>query len=52
MNICFLLAGLTNIGGIGRVTTILANELVNLENTHMHILSYSNRGNSNFYKLD
>ncbi len=40
MNICFLLGGFQSNGGIGRVTSILANTLCEKEDITVHTLSY------------
>lgn len=52
MNICFLLGGFTENGGIGRVTSILANSLCNNENYTIHTLSYFNNKKENLYYLE
>ncbi|MGE7689365.1 glycosyltransferase family 4 protein [Lysinibacillus sp. NPDC097214] len=52
MNICFLLGGFTSNGGIGRVTSILANTLCNDDKYRVYSLSYFNNGRDNLYNLD
>lgn len=52
MNICFLLGGFTNNGGIGRVTSILANRFCNEENYNIFTLSFFNTNKENLYQLD
>lgn len=52
MNICFLLGGFTGIGGIGRVTSILANKLCQDEAYKIYVLSYYDNKKANNYKLD
>ncbi len=52
MNICFLLGHLTANGGIGRVTSMIVNQLVCRPNVHCCILSYYNTGKPLFYQID
>ena len=52
MNICFLLGGLTANGGIGRVTTMLANQLAKAEENDISILSYYRSESQILYPVD
>lgn len=52
MNICFLLGGFTGGGGIGRVTSILANQFCIEENYYIFTLSYFYTGKENVYNLN
>lgn len=52
MNICFLLGGFTGNGGIGRVTSILANSLSEDDNYAIHTLSYYNNNKENLYIIN
>lgn len=50
MNICFFFTGLSTNGGIGRVTTLLANELVNREDINIFLCTtYENSTGSKYY---
>jgi len=51
MNVCFLLGGFTQNGGIGRVTSILANNLVDEEEYNIFTLSFFNTQKKNLYFL-
>lgn len=51
MNVCFLLGGFQSNGGIGRVTSILANELCNQENLTIHTIAYCQTDKPLFYPL-
>lgn len=51
MNLCFLIGGFTRVGGIGRVTSILASELARDDAYHVHVLSYSDTQLPNLYIL-
>ncbi len=50
--ICFLLGGFTGNGGIGRVTSILANNLTNYNEYEIHTLSFYKTNKENLYYLD
>jgi len=52
MNICFLLGGFTGNGGIGRVTSILANTLCEDEKYKIYTLSYFRNNKENLYHLN
>lgn len=52
MRICFLLGGLTANGGIGRVTTMLANQLAQVEENDLFILSYYRSDAPILYPVD
>lgn len=52
MNICYLLGGFINNGGIGRVTSILANELCNLEQKIIFTLSFFHQEGTPLYQLN
>lgn len=52
MNICFLLGGFTGNGGIGRVTSVLANKLCNEENLNIFTLSFFNTKKENLYSIN
>lgn len=52
MNVCFMLGGFYNNGGIGRVTSIVANLLVGNENFKVHTLSYAKENKPYLYELD
>lgn len=49
--ICFLLGGFQSNGGIGRVTSILANELSKKENMEVHTLAYCQNNKPLLYSL-
>lgn len=50
MNICFFCRGFSTNGGIGRVTSIVANELATYPNLHVFLCSYSDeKADSNYY---
>lgn len=51
MNICFFGNGFYQNGGIGRVTSILANALAEKPDIHVITLSYLNEGITSAYKL-
>lgn len=51
IKICFLLGGFTGNGGIGRVTSILANSLLD-DDRKIHTLSYFNNKKENLYYLN
>lgn len=52
MKICFLLGHLTANGGIGRATSMLANQIVVNSDIQCTILSYYNTGNPLFYEIN
>jgi len=52
IKVCFFLNGLQSIGGIGRVTSIIANKLALNENYEVFVLSYSNKNRENVYLLN
>ena len=52
MNVCFLLGRLHKNGGIGRVTTMLANALCKEEDLNVKLLCYSDRKQGVFYKIE
>ncbi len=52
MRICFFLGGLSGNGGIGRVTSILANTMVNNKDLDIFVLSYADTHKSQLYQLD
>ncbi|MFJ5717804.1 glycosyltransferase family 4 protein [Neobacillus sp. NPDC093127] len=52
MNVCFLLGGFSGTGGIGRVTSILANEICKSEGYKVHTLSFYNNQKEKNYVLD
>ena len=52
MRICFFLGGLTGNGGIGRVTSVLANNLVNQPDLEIFVLSYADTHKPLLYQLD
>lgn len=49
MKVCFLLGGLTSNGGIGRVTSVLANQLAERKNIDCCLLSYYDSKKENQY---
>lgn len=51
MNICFMLGGFTGNGGIGRVTSMLAGYLAEVDGFHITTLSYANNKLQNLYTL-
>lgn len=51
MNVCFLLGGFQSNGGIGRVTSILANELSNKEDLTIHTIAYCQTSKPLLYDL-
>lgn len=51
MNVCFLLGGFQSNGGIGRVTSILANTLCEKENVSVHTISYARTNKPLLYNL-
>ena len=52
MRICFFLGELTGNGGIGRVTSVLANTLVEKPDIEVFVLSYANTHKPPLYQLD
>ena len=52
MRVCFFLGGLTGNGGIERVTSVLANNLVNQPDLEIYILSYADTHKPRLYQLD
>ena len=52
MKVCFFLGGLTGNGGIGRVTSILANALARTDQLDVVVLSYADSHKSPLYELD
>lgn len=50
-NICFLLGGFQGNGGIGRVTSILANELVEIDGVNVTTVSYCQKNQPMLYEL-
>ena len=52
MRVCFFLGGLTGNGGIGRVTSILANTLAEKPDLDIFVLSYADTHKPALYKLD
>lgn len=52
MNICYLLGGFMNNGGIGRVTSILANELSDSEHRKLFTLSFFYQSGTPLYELN
>lgn len=52
INICFLLGGFQENGGIGRVTSILANELNKIKNYNVCTISYYHFDKPMLYKVD
>lgn len=52
MNICFMLGGFYKNGGIGRVTSIIANFLSEEENINVYTLSYVKYDKSYLYHID
>lgn len=52
MNICFLLGGFTKVGGIGRVTSIISNELAKDKVMEIHVISFSKNDHPILYQLD
>ena len=52
MKICFLLGGLTGNGGIGRVTSVLTNKLVNKYDVDVFVVSYADTHKPQLYELD
>lgn len=52
MRICFFLGGLTGNGGIGRVTSVLANTLVEKPDIEVFVLSYADTHKPQLYQLD
>jgi len=51
MNVCFLLGGFQSNGGIGRVTSILANSLCEKENMTIHTIAYCQTNKPLLYNL-
>ena len=51
MNICFMLGGFSGNGGIGRVTSMLAGQLAELDGYHVTTLSYVDAGLPNLYPV-
>lgn len=51
MNICFFLGGFHQNGGIGRVTSMLINKLVETENINITALCYFNTKSPNIYQI-
>lgn len=51
MKVCFLLGGLTSNGGIGRVTSVLANQLTKCEGIDCCLLSYYDSKKENRYTI-
>ena len=51
MNVCFLLGGFQSNGGIGRVTSILANNLCEKENITVHTISFCQTKRKLLYEL-
>lgn len=51
MNVCFLLGGFQSNGGIGRVTSILANELCEKEGLTIHTIAYCQTNKPLLYNL-
>ncbi len=51
MNVCFLLGGFQGNGGIGRVTSILANALCEKEDLSIHTISYCQKNIPLLYEL-
>ncbi|PXV62294.1 glycosyltransferase involved in cell wall biosynthesis [Halanaerobium congolense] len=52
MNICFFLGGFSGVGGIGRVTSILANELSKDSNINVFTLSFYESSSNEVYELN
>ena len=52
MKICFLLGGIQTNGGIGRVTSILANRMCALPDPEVTVLAYVHKNEPPLYKLD
>lgn len=52
MRVCFLLGGFFSNGGIGRVTSILCNNLAKDGDIELYTLSYANMHMPSLYKLD
>ncbi|MBD5148911.1 MAG: glycosyltransferase family 4 protein [Oscillibacter sp.] len=51
MRVCFLLGGLTSSGGIGRVTSVLANQLAECKDIDCCLLSYYDAKRENVYAI-
>jgi len=52
MRVCFFLGGLTGAGGIGRVTSVLANALVLKPDVEVYVLSFADTHKPVLYELD
>ncbi len=52
MRICFFLGGFTGAGGIGRVTSVLVNELAKNKDYRIHTLAYNKTSKPLLYCLD
>lgn len=52
LNICFLLGGFTGVGGIGRVTSIIANELAEDSEYNISAISFYKKNKPNLYELN
>lgn len=51
MRVCFMLGGFHQNGGIGRVTSLLANKLAEQKNIEIITLSYANWNSPNIYEV-
>lgn len=52
MNVCFFLGGLNGNGGIGRVVSVVANELSKYSDYNVFLLAYGDNGSGHVYEIN